>query len=128
MYSLCFYVPESHAEAVKEAVFDAGAGRIGSYRRCAWQAPGTGQFEPMTDATPFVGERGSLERVDEFRIEMVCAVDSIAAVIRALRDAHPYEEPAFHYWRVNEDLSDVAALGRSRPSAPTPGVPKRPRR
>ncbi len=102
MYSLVFYVPESHVEEVKRAVFEAGAGRIGNYRSCAWQVRGTGQFEPREGAQPFLGRRDTLERVDEFRVEMVCDDDSIELVIAALRSTHPYEEPAFHYWRVNE--------------------------
>ncbi len=108
MYSLVFYVPESHTEQVKQAVFAAGAGRIGDYRCCAWQVRGTGQFEPMEGAQPFIGESQRLEHVDEFRVEMVCDDASIESVIRALRDAHPYEEPAFHYWPINEPLSTSA--------------------
>ena len=53
MYSLCFYVPESHVEEVKQALFDAGAGRIGDYGSCAWQVLGTGQFQPMEGSEPF---------------------------------------------------------------------------
>lgn len=105
MYSLVFYVPETHVEEVKQAVFDAGAGRIGNYRRCAWQVRGTGQFEPMAGSQPFLGETERLERVEEFRVEMVCDDESIEAVIRALRKAHPYEEPAFHHWRVGAQTS-----------------------
>ena len=102
MYSIVFYVPESHVEGVKQAVFDAGAGRIGNYRHCAWQTLGTGQFEPMVGSQPFLGKQDSLERVAEVRVEMVCDDRSIEAVRRALREAHPYEEPAYHYWRVND--------------------------
>lgn len=102
MYLLCFYVPESHVEEVKQAVFDAGAGRIGDYSCCAWQVRGTGQFQPMQGSRPFLGQTGRLEQVDEFRVEMVCRDAVIDAVIHALRDAHPYEEPAFHYWPVND--------------------------
>ncbi len=102
MYSLCFYVPASHVEEVKTALFDAGAGRIGNYQCCAWQTLGTGQFRPMEGSRPFLGEHDELERVEEFRVEMICDEASIAAAIRALREAHPYEEPAFHYWLVNE--------------------------
>jgi len=105
LHSLCFYVPESHVEEVKQAVFAAGAGRIGDYCCCAWQVLGTGQFQPMEGSQPYLGQRDRLERVDEFRVEMVCEDHCLESVIRALRDAHPYEEPAFHYWRVNEALS-----------------------
>lgn len=105
MYSLCFYVPESHVEEVKQAVFAAGAGRIGDYGCCAWQVLGTGQFRPMEGSRPFLGRQGQLERVAEFRVEMVCEDRSIEAVLRALRESHPYEEPAFHYWPVNQPLT-----------------------
>jgi len=107
VYAICFYVPESHLEAVKQAIFEAGAGRIGNYRSCAWQTKeieGTGQFEPMAGSQPFLGERDQLERTAEFRVELVCDDDHIEAALSALRSAHPYEEPAFHYWRVNEPL------------------------
>jgi hypothetical protein len=56
----------------------------------------------MAGSRPFLGQTDRLERVDELRVEMVCDDGSIESVIRALREAHPYEEPAFHYWRVNE--------------------------
>lgn len=104
MYSLVFYVPETHVEEVKQAAFDAGAGRIGDYRHCAWQVLGTGQFEPTAGSQPFLGKQDTLERVAEFRVEMVCGDDSIESVLRALREAHPYEEPAYHYWRINEPI------------------------
>ena len=100
MYQLCFYVPESHVESVKSALFEAGAGRIGDYDCCAWQTLGTGQFRPAEGSRPFLGAVGTLETVPEFRVEMACADASIEAVVAALRTAHPYEEPAFHYWRV----------------------------
>jgi hypothetical protein len=105
LYALCFYVPESHVEEVKQAVFDAGAGRIGDYDCCAWQVLGTGQFRPMQGSQPFLGQQDQLERVAEFRVEMVCDDPSLEAAVRALRDAHPYEEPAFHYWPVHSSLT-----------------------
>lgn len=107
MYSLVVYVPDTHVEEVKRAMFGAGAGRIGDYQHCAWQVLGTGQFKPQEGSQPFIGEQDRLERVAEFRVEMVCDDESISEVIRALRQAHPYEEPAFHYWRVNEPLASA---------------------
>ncbi len=100
MISLVFYVPQSHLEAVKDAVFAAGAGQIGDYSRCCWQVAGTGQFAPGAQSDPFIGAHGEVEQVLEYRVEMVCAEDRVDAVIAALRAAHPYEEPAFHYWSV----------------------------
>ncbi|WP_250657711.1 YqfO family protein [Alkalimarinus coralli] len=95
MYKICFYVPESYLEIVKEAMFDAGGGRIGAYEKCCWQVSGEGQFKPMAGSSPFIGEVGSLERVSEFKVEMVCEKQSVKSVVLALRQAHPYEEPAF---------------------------------
>lgn len=95
MLKLCFYVPESHLETVKSAVFDAGAGRIGNYQECCWQVLGSGQFRPLPGANPALGTVDSLEQIAEYRVEMECVEGCIGAVIDALRDAHPYEEPVF---------------------------------
>ena len=101
MIAFVFYVPTTHAEAVKEAVFAAGAGRIGNYEACAWQVEGTGQFRPLAGSQPTIGRQDQLERVPEVRVEMVCEEARLAEVVAALREAHPYEEPAFHHWRVD---------------------------
>ncbi|MEH6501226.1 MAG: NGG1p interacting factor NIF3 [Pseudoalteromonas distincta] len=98
MYKLCFYVPETHLESVKAAVFAAGAGQIGDYDQCCWQVKGQGQFRPLAGSQPFLGQAGELEVVAEYRVELVCADDSIVAAVAALRLAHPYEEPAFDCW------------------------------
>lgn len=95
MYKLCFYVPGEHLEPVKQAVFDAGAGRIGDYDCCCWQVEGTGQFRPLEGSDPFIGAQGEVEQVSEYRVEMVCAEQHLAAVVAALKEAHPYEEPAW---------------------------------
>ncbi len=100
MYKLSFYVPDSHVEEVKVAVFNAGAGRIGDYEHCAWQVLGQGQFRPLPGSQPFLGTQDCLETVQEWRVEMVCADDLIAAAVAALRQAHPYEEPALDVIRV----------------------------
>ncbi len=102
MYKLCFFVPKSHLDSVKNAIFEAGAGRIGDYEHCSWQTRGVGQFRPMPGSQPFIGESGALETVEEFRVEMVCADDSIRMAVAALRKAHPYEEPAFDCWLLAE--------------------------
>lgn len=95
MYKLCFYVPEAAAEAVKDAVFKAGGGRIGQYDRCCWQVLGLGQFRPLAGSDPFLGQQGLVEQVAEYRIELVCADADIHAVVAALKQAHPYEEVAY---------------------------------
>lgn len=101
MYKLCFFVPVEQVEQVKQAVFAAGAGRIGDYDCCSWQVLGQGQFRPQSGSDPYIGEHGRLEQVAEFRVEMVCAEESIRPAIAALRAAHPYEEPAFEFFRIN---------------------------
>lgn len=102
MYKLVFFVPESHLEPVKTAVFNAGAGAIGNYDQCCWQAAGVGQFRPLSGSNPFVGETNKLEQVTEYRVEMVCDDARVKAAVAALRAAHPYEEPAIDVWRLAE--------------------------
>lgn len=92
---LTFYVPESHLESVKTAVFAAGGGRIGDYDSCCWQCPGQGQFRPLDGADPFTGRVGSLTSVTEYRVELVCDESCIRDVVKALKQTHPYEEPAY---------------------------------
>jgi dinuclear metal center YbgI/SA1388 family protein len=89
------YVPRANAEAVQEAVFAAGAGHIGDYSHCSWSVEGIGQFLPHDGANPAIGNIGSVERVAEDRFEVVAPARKRAAVLSAMRAAHPYEEPAF---------------------------------
>lgn len=96
MYTLSFYVPVSDVERVKEALFAAGGGRIGQYSHCAWQVLGEGQFMPLNDSNPSIGEHNQLEKVMEYKVEMVCDAAHIQAVIAALKKTHPYETPAYH--------------------------------
>ncbi len=95
MYQIFFYVPETHLDAVKNAVFVAGGGRIGDYDGCAWQVRGEGQFRPLAGAQPFVGQVGEFEKVVEYRVELVVADEHIHAVVAAMKSAHPYEEVAY---------------------------------
>ncbi|RUM90326.1 MAG: NGG1p interacting factor NIF3 [Thiomicrospira sp.] len=95
MYKFCFFVPESHVESVKSAVFEAGAGRIGDYDCCSWQIKGEGQFCALPGSQPYIGEQNQLEKVEEYRVEMVVEPSKMKAVLSAFFDAHPYEEPAF---------------------------------
>ena len=100
MFKLTVYVPESHVEVVKEALFAAGAGRYAFYDRCCWQILGQGQFRPLKGSAPFLGQVGAESRVAEYRVEMICPDDAVAAATAALRSAHPYEEPAFDFVRI----------------------------
>ena len=87
---------------MRDAVFDAGAGRIGEYERCSWYAEGTGTFFGREDAAPALGEAGREERVPELRLETVYPPEREVEVVEALRAAHPYEEPAFDLYVLAE--------------------------
>ncbi|WP_129139111.1 NGG1p interacting factor NIF3 [Modicisalibacter coralii] len=103
MYKLAFFVPLRDAEPVKEAVFATGAGRIGDYEACCFQTRGLGQFRPLAGADPHIGRVGDLEHVLELKVELVCADALIRDAVAALKAAHPYEEPAYEVWKL-EDL------------------------
>jgi hypothetical protein len=92
---LVVFVPVEALDVVRDAVFAAGAGRIGDYERCSWYTEGTGTFFAGEGADPNVGEKGREERVPELRLETVFPEDRQDDVIAALRRAHPYQEPAF---------------------------------
>ncbi|WP_035656469.1 NIF3 1 [Bradyrhizobium sp. STM 3809] len=93
-YKIVVYVPTADAEAVRNAMGEAGAGRIGNYYHCSFTMTGTGRFRPLAGANPAIGAGGRLEAVAEDRIETVCAEDRLKPVLTAIRAAHPYEEPA----------------------------------
>lgn len=95
MFKLCFYVPDEALEAVKSAVFAAGAGGQGRYAECAWQVRGEGQFRPLDGADPASGAVGELCRMPEWKVEMIVPDGAARAAVAALRRAHPYEEVAF---------------------------------
>lgn len=95
MYKLVFFVPSTHLAPVKQAVFDSGAGHIGNYDHCCWQTLGQGQFRAGKDSKPFIGSQGREEHVEEYRVELVCEDALIHGAVKALINAHPYEEPAY---------------------------------
>jgi dinuclear metal center YbgI/SA1388 family protein len=105
------YVPRENADAVRQAVFEAGAGHIGDYSHCSWSVSGIGQFLPHEGASPAVGSVGSVERVAEDRFEVVAPARARGAVLAAMRAAHPYEEPAFDIFALVPPPGD-AGLGR----------------
>ena len=89
------YVPESHLEEVKSAMFAAGGGRVGNYDSCAWQTLGRGQYRPLEGSEPYHGQTGKVETASEYKVELVCESAVVAAVVAAMKAAHPYEEVAF---------------------------------
>lgn len=100
MYKLCFFVPPSHLEVVKAAVFSAGGGHIGQYDHCCWQVLGKGQFRPLSGGQPHVGSVGQVETLEEWRVELVVADTVVEATVAALKHSHPYETPAYDVWRL----------------------------
>lgn len=102
MYKICFYVPTTYSEQVKNAMFAAGAGKIGNYSCCAWQVEGEGQFMPLQGSNAFIGDIDKIEKVSEFKIEMICDDEYIKNVIAALKKSHPYEQPAYFVIRLEE--------------------------
>jgi hypothetical protein len=99
-YKIVVYAPGSHADAVREAMGDAGAGIIGTYTHCTFTIPGITRFKPGPGSDPEVGEIGKLAEVAEERIETVCEAGRLKAVLEAVRAAHPYEEPAMDVYPV----------------------------
>ncbi len=110
-YKLVTFVPPKDLERVSNALFDAGAGRIGNYTRCSFRTPGTGTFYGEEGTNPVVGRSGQLEQSEEMKVETVLPIAKLADALQALRASHPYEEPAF-------DLVQLAAppekLGQGR--------------
>lgn len=94
LFKIVVYVPAVNAEKLRQAVGDAGGGKIGSYSHCSFSTRGVGRFKPLQGAQPTIGEVGKLEEVEEERIEFVCEEALIDTVLAAIRAAHPYEEPA----------------------------------
>ncbi|QIK65937.1 Nif3-like dinuclear metal center hexameric protein [Nocardioides sp. HDW12B] len=92
---LVAFVPTEHADAVRAALVEAGAGALGAYDSCTFSTPGEGRFRPLDGADPAVGRVGEVEVVSEVRVETLYPRAERAAVVAALRAAHPYEEPAF---------------------------------
>ena len=96
------FVPESHADAVRQAMGEAGAGRIGNYTYCSFSSIGTGRFLPGKGANPAIGSVGKLESVLEERIEVVCERDKLNDAIKAIKQVHPYEEVALDVYPLEE--------------------------
>lgn len=102
VYKICVYVPETHLQQVKDAMFAAGAGRIGNYDSCCWQVAGEGQFRALEGSAPYIGQKGIVEKVTEYKIELVCADQHIRQTIAAMKQAHPYETPAYDVSRLED--------------------------
>ena len=101
LIKLVVFVPESHLEKVRKAINDAGAGFIGNYRDCSFRSLGTGTFRPLEGSHPFLGSKGIIEEVAEYRLEVIVPGDVQDQVIRSMLESHPYEEVAYDLMPLN---------------------------
>ena len=99
-------VPVNEADAMRQAIGDAGGGKMGKYSYCSYSVTGTGRFLPGADARPAIGQVGQLESVAEDRIEVSCDETDAPAIVRAIRQAHSYEEPAIFVYPLLEIRDD----------------------
>jgi dinuclear metal center YbgI/SA1388 family protein len=113
LLKLVAFVPESHLDNVRNAVFEAGAGVIGNYDRCGFTLKGTGSFRGGEDTNPFSGKKGSESFVNELRFETILFSHNISRVVKALLASHPYEEVAYDlYPLVNANIrAGMGAIG-----------------
>ncbi len=110
---LVVFVPPEHTDKVREALAGAGAGNIGEYSRCSFSARGEGTFCGSEESNPFTGRSGVFERAEEDRLEMILPERAKWAVVNALYAAHPYEEPAYDLFELDEfrDLRQALWIG-----------------
>ena len=95
MYKLIYFVPTEYKELTKESLFQIGVGKYENYECCCFETLGVGQFKPISSANPFIGNLNSIEKVEEYRIEMICTNELIKLAIATLKKNHPYEEVAY---------------------------------
>lgn len=100
LYKLVVYVPQTHIEQVRIAIANSDGGIIGKYDSCSFMTSGIGTFRPLKGAKPFKGEIGRLERVGEARLEVTVAKSKLKKAISAMKEVHPYEEPAYDIYEL----------------------------
>ena len=102
MYKLNYFVPIEAKESTKQALFDIGVGRYENYECCSFETLGTGQFKPINNANPHIGQLDKIEKVQEFKVEMICSAELIKKAVEVLKEVHPYEEVAYEVFRMEE--------------------------
>lgn len=111
LFKLVVYVPSTHVHELRKAINEAGAGHIGQYSDCSFRSIGTGTFCPGEESNPFLGEKGLLEEVEEYRLETVVYKHELPRIIKIMEEAHPYEEVAYDIYHL-ENQGKVFSLGR----------------
>lgn len=115
MLKVVVTVPSANAEEVIAAAAKAGAGALGNYDHCSFTSEGIGTFRPLEGSNPAIGSRGTLERVPEARVELLVKRSEVNQVDGAIRDAHPYEEPAIDWYRLaNSFHTPIGRIGELR--------------
>ena len=102
LVKIVIYTPTSHADNIRQALAQAGAGHIGNYDSCSFSVKGVGRFQPLKGAKPFIGEAGKVEEVPEERIETICPQEKVVQIIAEIKKVHPYEEPAIDVYPLLE--------------------------
>lgn len=105
LYKLVVFVPKTHQDLVRKAILDAGAGHIGNYSHCSFNLEGTGTFRPLEGSSPFIGSEGRDERVEETRVETIVDESRFKRVVSKMKEAHPYEEPAYDIYPLENIIS-----------------------
>jgi dinuclear metal center YbgI/SA1388 family protein len=113
LFKIVTFAPDAYSEKIRRAMFDAGAGYIGNYDSCSYNIKGTGTFRGGENTNPFVGEKGLLHSEPEIRIETVAKKDSLNKIIAALKQSHPYEEPAYDIYQLENRFANagIGAVG-----------------
>jgi dinuclear metal center YbgI/SA1388 family protein len=106
---LVTYAPVAAAEAVRVALFAAGAGSVGNYDSCSFNIPGTGTYRGNEDSNPVIGKKGEMRREPEERIELIFEAFRENAVLQALRAAHPYEEIAWQSHTIDNPNQEIGS-------------------
>lgn len=97
MYLFYFYAPETHINNISNALFKLGIGKIDNYDCCCWMTKGQGQFRPLANSNPYIGNENNIEKVVEYKIEMVCPDNLKTHAVEVLKKSHPYETPAYGF-------------------------------
>ncbi|MDR1593869.1 MAG: Nif3-like dinuclear metal center hexameric protein [Prevotellaceae bacterium] len=113
LFKIVSFVPEAYSEKVRRALFEAGAGHIGNYDSCSYNIKGIGTFRGGDNTNPFVGEKGLLHNEPEIRIETVAKKENLHKIISALKQSHPYEEPAYDIYQLENEYENagIGAVG-----------------
>ncbi len=98
---LAVFVPVTHADQVRKAMGDAGAGKIGNYSHCSFSVTGVARYKPLNGANPVIGSVGEFAEAEEERIEAVCSKDLLQGVMAAVKQVHPYDEVSFDIYPIS---------------------------